>query len=66
MLAELVSTAPGLRIGRNEKAADVSGLTSAGKSPEIWTLKKRAGEETEYMISVGKPQKHDEIYLKYI
>lgn len=47
VLAELVITAAGLRMGRGARAADGSGLASAGRSPEIWMLKKRAAEKAE-------------------
>lgn len=51
MLTEVVSTAEGPRIGRGAKAADGSGLASASRSPETWTLKKRAAGKTECRIS---------------
>lgn len=50
MLAEVVSTAEGPRIGRGAKAADGSGLASAGRSPETWTLKKSAAGKMECRI----------------
>lgn len=50
MLAALVATASGLRMGRGAKTADGSGLASAGRSPDILMLKNRAAERTQYMI----------------
>lgn len=47
MLAEVVATAAGPRMGRGAKAADCWGLASAGKSPDTWTVKKSAAGKTE-------------------
>lgn len=51
ILAALVATAAGLRMGRGAKTAGASGLASVGRLPEIWTLKKRAAGNTEYYFS---------------
>lgn len=50
MLAEVVATAAGPRMGRGAKAADCWGLTSAGKSPDTWTVKKSAAGKTENRV----------------
>lgn len=62
MLAESVAAAAGLRMGSGAKAADGSGLASPGRSPEILTVKKRAAEKTEYMISAQRLSARQNIY----
>lgn len=57
-MAALVATATGLRMGNGAKTADVSGLASVGRLPEIWTLKKRAEGKTEYYFNIRKIMEH--------
>lgn len=45
MLAALVAVVAGLRMGRGARAADGSGLASAGRLPTMWTLKNTAAEK---------------------
>lgn len=57
-MAALVATATGLRMGNGAKTADVSGLASVGRLPEIWTLKKRAEGKTGYYFNIRKIMEH--------